>query len=138
MAEIAVNQPKVVRPSNGRMKFIIGGVILLAAVAYLVITGISTGQQYYLTIDELKGRQTELTGRGNIRVIGAVIGDTISNDGHTLTFVAVNLPDKTDQITDQGGLATVLHTAVSNPNANRMKIVLYDQPTPELLKNEAQ
>lgn len=32
----------------------------------------------------------------------------------------------------------MLHTAVTSPNAERITVVLVDQPKPDLLKNEAQ
>ena len=112
--------------------------MLLAAVAYLVITGVTSNQQYYMTVKELKSRQSELVGHSNIRIIGAVVGDTIQYDGHTLSFEVVHLPDTAAEITDEGGLAKVLHDAVANSDGTRLKIVLVDQPKPDLLKNEAQ
>ena len=90
-----------------------------------------------MTIDELTSRQDQLVGK-NIRVSGAVIGDTIEYDGKTLSFTIVHIPDSAATIEDEGGLAEVLHEAVSNPNAERLQVVLVDEPKPDLLQNEAQ
>ena len=41
------------------------------------------------------------------------------------------------QIEAQGGLATVLHAAVTDPSRTRMEVV-YSGPKPDLLRDEAQ
>jgi cytochrome c-type biogenesis protein CcmE len=125
------------RPAGGRMKFIIGGVILLGAVAFLIISNVLTQQEYFITVDELLARQGELAGR-NTRVSGVVIGDTIEYDGQTLSFEIAHIPDSAADLEEGGGLAQVLHEAASNPDAARLQVVLYDQPMPDLLQNEAQ
>lgn len=137
MTELTAQPVPIARPAGGRTKFLIGGVVLLAAVVYLIASNIGSQQEYFITVDELQARQSELTGR-NIRISGAVIGDTIEYDGHTLTFDIVHIPDSAAEITDEGGLAEVLHTAVSDPNASRVTVVLIDQPKPDLLQHEAQ
>ncbi len=124
-------------PAGGRTKFLIGGVILLAAVVYLIVSNITSQQEYFITVDDLHARQSELAGR-NIRISGAVIGDTIQYDGETLSFDIVHIPDSAAEIEDDGGLAEVLHEAVSNPDAQRVTVVLYNEPKPDLLKHEAQ
>ncbi len=125
------------RPAGGRLKFIIGGVILLGAVAFLIISNVLTQQEYFITVDELLARQGELVGR-NTRVSGAVIGDTIEYDGQTLSFEIAHIPDSAAELEESGGLAQVLHDAATDPNAARLQIVLYNQPMPDLLQNEAQ
>jgi cytochrome c-type biogenesis protein CcmE len=90
-----------------------------------------------MTIDELVSRQDQLVGK-NIRISGAVVGDSIQYDGKTLSFTIVHIPDSAASIEDEGGLAEVLHEAVSNPNAQQVKVVLVDEPKPDLLQNEAQ
>lgn len=121
----------------GRTKFLIGGVILLAAVVYLIAANVVAGQEYFITVDELSSRSGELAGR-SIRISGAVIGDSIEYDGHTLSFDIVHIPDSAADIEDEGGLAEVLNQAVSDPNANRVTIMMYDEPKPDLLQHEAQ
>jgi cytochrome c-type biogenesis protein CcmE len=122
---------------GGRAKFMIGGLILLAAVVYLIASNLGSQQEFFTTVDELMARQGELTGR-RIRISGAVIGDTIEYDGETLSFDIVHIPDSAAEIEDEGGLAEVLHQAVSDPDATRVKVVLYNEPKPDLLQDEAQ
>jgi cytochrome c-type biogenesis protein CcmE len=136
MTELAA-QPVTVRPSGGRTKFWVGGLMLLAAVAYLIISGITNQNEYYITIDKLIANPDRYLER-DARVIGVVIGDTIQYDGHTLTFDIAYIPDSAAEIEDEGGLAEVLHQAVSNPDAERITVRVVDQPKPDLLKHEAQ
>ena len=124
---------------NGRLKFIVGGLLILAAVVYLIVTSTQANAQYYLTIDELKSRGSALLDK-DVRISGAVVGDSIQYDPKTLTlsFTVANVPGDNNVIEKEGGLAAVLHSAVANPNATRMKVVVVGQPKPDLLKNEAQ
>lgn len=118
-------------------KFIIGGVLMLAAVALLVLTSLKGNAQYYLTIDELAAGKA---GSGiNVRVSGVVLGDTIEYDTRTLnlTFTVAHIPGNNDEIEALGGLADVLHEASLDPLANRLK-VSYNGVKPDLLTNEAQ
>jgi cytochrome c-type biogenesis protein CcmE len=124
--------------SGGRVKFIIGGVMILAAVVYLIASSTKANAQYFLTVNELNSKSKSYTGQ-NIRMSGAVIGDTIQYDPQTLTlsFTVADVPGDNKIIEAQGGLAAVLHTAVTDPNRERMKVV-YNGPKPDLLRNEAQ
>ena len=47
------------------------------------------------------------------------------------------MPGNQDEVDTQGGLAAVLHKAVSEPNTSRLD-VFYNGPMPDLLRNEAQ
>jgi cytochrome c-type biogenesis protein CcmE len=135
-AQSSPSFPPPARPA-GRAKFIVGGLILLAAVIYLIVANLLNSQEYFITVDDLTARQSELAGR-NVRISGAVIGDTIEYDGQTLSFEIAHVPSSAADIEDEGGLAEVLHEAVTNPNASRVKVVLYDEPMPDLLQHEAQ
>ena len=122
----------------GRMKFIIGGVLILAAVVYLIASSTQANAEYFMTIDELKAQGSSIAGK-NLRVSGAVIGDTIQYDPQTLTltFEVAHVPGDNKEVDAEGGLAAVLHAAVADPNRSRIKVV-YVGPKPDLLKNEAQ
>ncbi len=122
----------------GRSKFIIGGVVILAAVVYLIVSATQANAEYFMTIDELKAQGQSAVGK-NLRVSGAVVGDTIQYDPQslTLTFEVAHVPGDNQQVEAEGGLAAVLHAAVIDPTRNRMKVV-YSGPKPDLLKDEAQ
>jgi len=118
-------------------KFLIGGVLMLAAVALLVVTSLKGNAQYYLTVDELASGKAKAG--NNVRVSGVVLGDTIEYDSRTLnlTFTVAHIPGDNDEIEALGGLANVLHEASIDPDANRIQ-VSYNGVKPDLLTNEAQ
>jgi cytochrome c-type biogenesis protein CcmE len=122
----------------GRMKFVIGGVLILAAVVYLIFSSTQANAEYFMTINELKAKSQSVIGK-NLRVSGAVVGDTIQYDPQTLTltFEVAHVTGDNNEVATQGGLAAVLHAAVIDPNRTRVKVV-YTGPKPDLLKNEAQ
>ena len=122
----------------GRTKFIIGGVLILAAVVYLIVSSTQANAEYFMTINELKSKGSTMVGQ-NIRISGAVIGSTIKYDPQTLTlsFDVAHVPGDNKEIDAQGGLAAVLHAAVVDPARARIP-VLYSGPKPDLLKDEAQ
>jgi cytochrome c-type biogenesis protein CcmE len=121
-----------------RMKFILGGVLILAAVVYLIVTSTSANAEYFLTVDEVRAKGDKIVGR-NLRVSGAVVGDSIQYDAQTLTltFEVAHVTGDNAEIEAQGGLAEVLHQAVIDPNRARMT-VHYVGPRPDLLRDEAQ
>ena len=135
-----MEQAVTTRPATGggRTKFIVGGILILAAVVYLIWTSTSSGAQYYLTVQELQSRSAEFVGR-DVRVSGVVLGDTIQYDPKTLnlSFTVANIPGDNNAIDAAGGLAVVLHQAATDPNLPRLEVV-YNGVKPDLLKNEAQ
>jgi cytochrome c-type biogenesis protein CcmE len=122
------------------LKFIIGGLGIVAGIIYLMASSLSASAQYFLTVDEVIAREQtgDLDGR-NIRVSGAVLGETIEYDIDSLelSFTIAHVPADNQLIADQGGLAKALHDAVNDPDRSRLK-VLYNGPIPDLLQNEAQ
>jgi cytochrome c-type biogenesis protein CcmE len=127
------------RPKSGsRLKFIIGGALIIAAIAYLIYSSTKANAQYFFTIDELQSRGQSFVGQ-NVRISGAVVGDSIKYDPHALSlyFTIANVPADNKQIEAQGGLAAVLHAAVTDASRTRMQVV-YKGPKPDLLRDEAQ
>lgn len=122
----------------GRMKFVIGGVLILAAVVYLIVSATQANAEYFMTVNELKAKGTSIIGQ-NVRISGAVVGSTIQYDPQTLTlsFEVAHVTGDNKEVDAQGGLAAVLHAAVIDPNRERIKVV-YIGPKPDLLKDEAQ
>jgi cytochrome c-type biogenesis protein CcmE len=121
-----------------RTKFIFGGLLILAAVVYLIVSSTQASAEYFLTVDELKMEGQAVVGK-SLRASGAVIGDTIQYDPQTLTlsFDVAHVPGDNADIEAQGGLAFVLHQAVTDPTRERIKVV-YVGPKPDLLRDEAQ
>ncbi|HEY3313340.1 MAG TPA: cytochrome c maturation protein CcmE [Anaerolineales bacterium] len=124
--------------SSPRMKFILGGLLILAAVIYLIVSSTQASAQYFLTVDELNAKKSTIVDK-NIRISGAVIGDTISYDANTLTldFTVAHVSGDNNEIEKEGGLAVVLHQAVIDPNRSKLKVV-YVGVKPDLMRNEAQ
>ncbi len=124
--------------SGGRLKFFIGGLLIISAIVYLIISSTKANAQYFFTLDELISRGTTMVGQ-NVRISGAVIGDTIAYDPQSLAlhFTVANVPADNKQIEAQGGLAVVLHDAVTDPARTHMQVV-YSGPKPDLLRDEAQ
>ncbi|MBN2547804.1 MAG: cytochrome c maturation protein CcmE [Anaerolineales bacterium] len=133
--EQAADEP--INPAS-RIKFIIGGLIIVAAVLYLIISSTKVSAQYFLTINELNDKGSDIIGR-DLKISGAVIGESIQYDAQelTLTFLVADVPGDNKVIEAQGGLAEVLHQAVIDPSRPRLKVV-YNGPKPDLLRDEAQ
>ena len=119
-------------------KFVIGGILILGAVVFLIWTSTAASAEYFLTIDELNAKGASVVEK-NLRVSGAVIGDSIHYDAQnlTLSFEVAHVPADNLAIETEGGLAEALHQAVLDPSRARMKVV-YVGPKPDLLRNEAQ
>lgn len=130
--------PVVQGSSRNRMKFVVGGLLIVAAVVYLIASSTTASAQYFLTVEELLSKGAEVQGR-DLRVSGAVVGDSIEYDAQTLTlkFMVAHVPGDNAEIEAQGGLAQVLHDAVADPTRPRIQVI-YNGPMPDLLKNEAQ
>jgi cytochrome c-type biogenesis protein CcmE len=121
-----------------RVKFVIGGLLILAAVIYLIASSTKASAEYFLTLKELQAKGQSMVGQ-NLRISGAVVGDTIQYDPKTLTltFMVADMPGDNNEIEAQGGLAAVLHQAVIDPNRTRLEVV-YNGAKPDLLRDEAQ
>lgn len=119
-------------------KFVIGGLLILAAVVFLIVNATTGSAQYFMTVDELVAKGSDAVDK-NVRVSGAVIGDTIQYDPQTLTltFEVAHLPAEQAELDDEGGLAEALHQAVMDPSRTRIPVV-YVGVKPDLLRHEAQ
>jgi cytochrome c-type biogenesis protein CcmE len=124
--------------SGGRAKFIIGGLLIVAAIVYLIVTSTQASAQYFLTVDELTERIGTEIGR-DVRVSGAVLGDSVQYDPQSLTleFTVAHVPGDNSEIEAQGGLGKALYDAVNDPDRSRIQVV-YIGPKPDLLRHEAQ
>ncbi len=85
------------------IKIIVGGVIILLAVAYLVVAALPSGTAYYITVSELadmgERAQTQQT-----RVSGNVVPGTIVRSAES--------QDVRFQVEDESGRLTVVYSGV--------------------------
>ncbi len=119
-------------------KFVIGGLLILGAVVFLIANATQGASQYFMTVDELKAEGPDVVDK-NLRVSGAVLGDTIQYDLSTLTltFEVAHVPADAPEIETEGGLAEALYQATIDPSRARMTVV-YVGVKPDLLRHEAQ
>jgi len=102
---------------GSRIKFIAGGVVILLAVGYLIVSALGSSAQYFLTISELYDKGDEIRG-DDVRISGLVIGDSILYDSQALRL-------EFDVVDDLANRANPLH-------------VVYIGPRPDLMQHEAQ
>ena len=89
-----------------RIKFIVGGLLILSAVVYLIISSTQANAQYFHTVDEILASGPDAVGK-NMRISGAVLGNTIQYDSRTLNlkFTIAHVPADNKTIKEEGGLA---------------------------------
>ena len=109
------------KSKSGRLKFIIGGVVLIGAIVFLVFNAMSGNTQLYKTVDEFYSDQSRLVGR-DLRVAGWVLGETVEYEqiDATTSILRFDIVDDHD-----------------NPG-NRLHVVVHNEPKPDLLQDEAQ
>jgi len=124
--------------STNRRKFLIGGSLIVAAIVYLIASATQSTRQYFYTVEELVTHDAASVGE-NVRISGAVLGDTIEYDSDMLElrFTVANVPGDQDEIEARGGLAIVLRRATTDPQATRLQVI-HNGPMPDLLRDEAQ
>ncbi len=108
-------------PQNNRLKFVIGGILLVAAIGFLVVNAMSGSTQLYKTVEEFYAEQSRLVGR-DLRIAGVVIGDSIE-----FTQIDAQTTRLEFDVVDD----------LNNPG-QRLHIVAINEPKPDLLQHEAQ
>lgn len=106
---------------SNTLKFAVAGIVMLAAVVFLVTNAVSGNTQLYKTVDEYYAEQSRLDGR-DLRVAGWVIGDSIKYTQIDATTSRLEF-DIVDDVNNPG---QILH------------IVAMNEPKPDLLQHEAQ
>lgn len=121
---------------GGRIKFILGGVLIISAVIYLIISSTRANTTYFITVEDVL--EDGNVGK-SLKLSGAVIGKTILFDtaSFTLTFEIAHIPDSNAEIELLGGLSKVLHDAVNDPSRPRV-MISYAGVKPDLLADEVQ
>jgi cytochrome c-type biogenesis protein CcmE len=109
-----------------KLRFVIGVSLVVAAIAYLIITAVRNTAEYYLTVDEAKARQTELSGQ-TLRIAGRVVPGTIQWDPSSLTLeFAITEPPPGD---GQPAVTNVTATALARA---KFMVVSRGQPKPDM------
>jgi cytochrome c-type biogenesis protein CcmE len=106
---------------GGRLKFVIGGGLMVVAIVFLVFNALRGNTQYYVTVDEYFADQQKFAGQ-DLRVSGWVLGDTIQFEQIDATTSRLEF-----EIVDD----------INNPG-QRLLIVAMNEPMPDLLQHEAQ
>lgn len=137
MTEIIWEKPVVAEKKKnksvgGRWKFLLGGVLMLGAVLYLVLSGTMVGARYFISVSNLLDSPAYVG--QTVRITGAVIGDTIQYDPSSgqLDFTIAEIPEEYDD------LATTLHLVASDPDATQLRIHMEGQVKADLMQHEAQ
>jgi cytochrome c-type biogenesis protein CcmE len=100
--------------------------LVVAAIGYLIITAVRNTAEYYLTVDEARARETELSGQ-TLRIAGRVVPGTIQWDPASLTLkFGITQPPLTD------GQPAVRTVAVNALAPASFIVLSRGQPKPDM------
>ncbi len=80
--------------ANSKIKFIVGGAVIVALIGYLIVSSISTQGAYFREVGEVLDQQTVLTGK-SLRVSGKIVTESIQYDAANLDL-RFKISDPTD------------------------------------------
>jgi cytochrome c-type biogenesis protein CcmE len=86
--------------SNAKLRIAAAVVVVLAAIAYLAVTGVQANKSYYVTISELQGMGNSAYAK-HLRVAGNVQAGSIRRMGSNADFVLLE-QGRTLQVSYQG------------------------------------
>ncbi len=69
-----------------KTKFILGGLVIIAALAWLGFVGFQESKAYYITLDEYRSMSKELQGR-NLKIAGDVVAGSIDRTQPQMEFL---------------------------------------------------
>lgn len=98
------------RAANKKTKFIVGGVVIALAIAYLIYAGVQSSAAYFLTVDELYAKGTAIENQ-TVRVSGKVDAATIDFNNRDL-LLAFDVTSETGQR---------LHVVFNGPKPDQMR-----------------
>ena len=76
-----------------RSKFIVGGVVIVAALAWLGFVGFQESKAYYITVDELQDMKGSFEGK-NLKIAGDVVAGSIDRSKPQMEFVIAGLKNQ--------------------------------------------
>ena len=122
--------------NNG--KFIVAGLMVIAAVTYLIVSSTGSSAHYFLTVEELCAMGDEAIARP-VTISGVVLGDTLVYDPSKpqVLFAIAQVPADPEEVAQAGGISAVLQAAMDDPDAPRLDVV-YDDVKPDLLEGGVQ
>ncbi len=106
--------------ANNKVKYIVGGVVIVGLIAYLIVSSISSAGAYYREVGEVLAQRDALAGK-NLRVSGNIVTESVQYDAAKLdlNFMISDPADASktlpvyfhgvqpDQITREGASAIV-------------------------------
>ena len=72
--------------NRSRVKFVIGGAVVVAALAWLGFVGFQESKAYYITVEEFSAIQGDLHGK-TLKVAGDVVDGSIDRTKYQMEFV---------------------------------------------------
>ena len=109
-----------------KLRFAIGAGLMVAAIAYLIVTAVRNTAEYYMTVGEVKAQQAALDGQ-MLRVAGRVVPGTIAWNPATLTL-AFGIAQPPAQDAAASGLRPVAITTA----AAVFHVICRGQPKPDM------
>jgi cytochrome c-type biogenesis protein CcmE len=76
-----------------RSKFIVGGVVIVAALAWLGFVGFQESKAYYITVDELHDLKGSFEGK-TLKIAGDVVAGSIDRSKPRIEFVIAGLKNQ--------------------------------------------
>ena len=109
---------------GGSVKFIAAGVLIVAAVAYLIVSTTADTAHYFLTIEEVTAMGSDAIDRP-VTISGAVARDTLVYDPAQpqVTFAIVQVPADPQAVARAGGAAAAVQAALDDSDAPRLEVV---------------
>jgi cytochrome c-type biogenesis protein CcmE len=84
------------KPAKRNLKFIVGAVIIFAAIGFLVFNAMGSAGAYYMTVSELTEQAEEYHGK-TVRVSGVVVDESVDYNASEL-ILRFNIGDETNQL----------------------------------------
>jgi cytochrome c-type biogenesis protein CcmE len=71
--------------TSKKIKFIVGGVVIVALIGYLIVSSISNAGAYYREVGEVLTQNSQLQGK-SLRVSGNIVTESVKYDAPTLSL----------------------------------------------------